>query len=173
VHGLRGDADGRDTWLEIVAALASPARPLSAIHVGEFLDAIWLLHRGLPTQAFDLLTTPPEYFRTWFSGMWRAWYAAVWAEVAVLTGHPGARTRLQRARMLTSDNPITSAIVDRSAALFLGEPDSVRTAADALERAGAGYQWARTLIMCGGADRERGESALAAMGATPMAWPVP
>jgi hypothetical protein len=44
-------------------------------------------------------------------------------------------------------------------------------AAAALEAAGCRYQWARTLVLAGGADRARGEAALAAMGATPMAVP--
>ncbi|HET6876348.1 MAG TPA: LuxR C-terminal-related transcriptional regulator [Jatrophihabitans sp.] len=170
VHGLRGDDAAREAWLEIVAALAAPTRPLSAVHIGEFLDVIWLLHRGRTDQAFAQLTTPPEYFRTWFSGMWRAWYAAVWAEVAVVTGHPDAPARLRRARLFTADNPIASAIVDRSAAL-MGDRAGLRQAAAALESGGARYHWARTLIMCGGVERERGEAVLAAMGATPMVWP--
>jgi predicted ATPase/DNA-binding CsgD family transcriptional regulator len=172
VYGLRGNDDGRDTWLDIVAALASPARPVSAIHVGEFLDAILLLHRGLAHQAFKQLTTPPEYFRTWFSGMWRAWYAAVWAEVAVLTDHPEAPERLERARMVTADNPIAHAVVDRSACL-LGGPHGLGAAAAELDKYGARYQWARTMVMCGGADRALGEAALDAIGAVPMVWPAP
>ena len=48
VHGLRGDDDARAAWLDIVDALATPGRPLSQIHFGEFFDALLLLHRGLP-----------------------------------------------------------------------------------------------------------------------------
>jgi predicted ATPase len=44
-------------------------------------------------------------------------------------------------------------------------------AASALEAAGCRYQWARTLVAIGGAERARGEAALGAMGATVMAWP--
>ena len=44
-------------------------------------------------------------------------------------------------------------------------------AAGALHEAGCRYQWARTLILLGGADRVHGESLLAGMGATPMVWP--
>ena len=46
VHGLRGDDDARAAWLEIVDALATPARPLSTMHFNEFFDALLLLHRG-------------------------------------------------------------------------------------------------------------------------------
>ncbi len=48
---------------------------------------------------------PPEQFHAWDSGMWRPWYAAVWAESAVAAGHQDAPTRIHRARLLTLDNP--------------------------------------------------------------------
>jgi len=44
-------------------------------------------------------------------------------------------------------------------------------AATSLHALGARYQWARTLVMLGGDDRERGEQELAALGASPMPWP--
>ena len=170
VHGLRGDDVARTTWLDIVDGLATPGRPLSEIHFGEFFDALLLLHRGLPDQAMRVLAMPPEQFRSWHNGMWRPWYAALWAEAAVLTGHEDAADRIRRARLMTLDNPIAAAIVDRAAALA-GDRDGLVPAAAALRAAGCGYQWARTLVLIGGAERVRGESALAAMGATPMVWP--
>ena len=45
--------------------------------------------------------------------MWRPWYAALWAEAAVLSGHEDAADRIRRARVATADNPIATAIVDR------------------------------------------------------------
>ena len=62
-------------------------------------------------------------------------------------------------------NPIAAAIVDRAAALA-GDRGGLVPAAAALEAAGCRYQWARTLVFIGGAERARGESVLAAMGAT-------
>ena len=62
IHGLRGDDGARADWLDIVDALATPGRPLSQIHAGEFFDAL-LLHRVLPERAIRLLDTPPEQFR--------------------------------------------------------------------------------------------------------------
>jgi hypothetical protein len=44
-------------------------------------------------------------------------------------------------------------------------------AAAALQLSGCRYQWARTLGFLGGADRARGESVLAEMGAVATAWP--
>ncbi len=173
VHGLRGDDDARAAWLDIVDGLATPGRPLSEIHFGEFFDALLLLHRGHPDQALRLLDTPPEQFREWYNGMWRPWYAALWAEAAVLTGHETAAARIDRARFMTLDNPIAAAIVDRAAAIGgrAGGRDELLAAAAALQAAGCRYQWARTLVVIGGPERVRGESALAAMGATPMVWP--
>ena len=116
------------------------------------------------------LPEPPEQFRDWASGMWRPWYAALWAEAAVVTGHPDAAARIGRARMVTRDNPVAAAIVARAEALR-GDRGGLAPAAAALAAAGCRYQWARTLVATGGTERARGESALAAMGATVMAWP--
>jgi predicted ATPase/DNA-binding CsgD family transcriptional regulator len=173
VYGLRGDDEARAAWLDIVAAVASPVRPLSELHYGEFFDALVLLHRGHAEQAVQLLDTPPEDFRRWYTGQWRPWYAALWAEAAVLAGHPDAADRLRRARLMTTDNPIAAAIVERAAALHVpgGDRDAMSAAAAALDAAGCRYQWARTLVLLGGTDRARGAAALAAMRATPMAGP--
>ena len=132
-----------------------------------------LLHRGHPEQALRLLDTPPEEFREWHNGMWRPWYAALWAEAAVLTRHEDAAARIDRARLMTLDNPIAAAIVDRAAAMGGrgGDRDGLLAAAAALQAAGCRYQWARTLVLIGGPDTGAGESALAAMGATTMVWP--
>ncbi len=171
IHGLRGDDKERADWLDIVDALATPGRPLSAIHFGEFFDALLLLHRGLSAEAMRVLDTPPEDFREWHNGMWRPWYAALWAEAAVLVGHDEAAARIARARLATMDNPIAAAIVDRAAAMANGGRGALVSAAAALKATGCRYQWARTLVLIGGEERVRGEAALAAMGATPMAWP--
>jgi predicted ATPase/DNA-binding CsgD family transcriptional regulator len=170
VYGLRGDDDARAAWLEVVDALATPGRTLSTMHFNEFFDALLLLHRGQGEAAMRLLLAPPEELRTWVSGMWRPWYAALWAEAAVVTGHPDAAGRIRRARLATWDNPVAAAIVERAAALA-GDRAGLAPAAAALSAAGCRYQWARTLVTIGGAERARGEAELAAMGATVMAWP--
>jgi predicted ATPase len=170
LHGLRGDDHAREAWLEIVDALKTPGRSLSDMHFGEFFDAMVLLHRGLPGQAMALMDTPPEQLTTWTSGMWRPWYGALWAEAAVLSGHPDASDRVRRARLATTGNPIAAAIVDRAAALLPGDgdPGGLTAAAGALQEAGCRYQWARTLVCLSGTDRVRGEAELAAMGAASM-----
>jgi predicted ATPase len=168
VCGLRGDEAGRAEWLTVVHALVTPGVPISQIHHGEFFDALVLLHGGRPDEAVTLLATPPEDFRAWYNGLWRPWYAALWAEAAVLAGHPAAAVRIGRARRCAAGNPIALAIVERSAALAAGDRNEVLAAAERLAAAGCRYQWARTLVLAGGPELSRGEDELAAMGATPM-----
>jgi hypothetical protein len=169
VYGLRGDDAARARWLDVVNALQTPRRPISDIHFGEFFDALLLLHRGDHVAAYEMLRAVPEEFTAWYSGMWRPWYAALWVEAAVLCHDTSAAERITRARPLTADNPIASAIVDRAAALGRGDRDGLLAAAAALEKAACRYQWARTLVLAGGAEAATGQAVLAAMGATPMA----
>ena len=168
VCGLRGDDAGRAEWLTVVNMLVTPGLPISKIHHGEFFDALVLLHGGHPQEALTLLATPPEDIRAWYNGLWRPWYAALWAEAAVLAGDPAA-DRIGRARRCAAGNPIALAIVDRSAALASGDRDGMLAAAERLSAAGCRYQWARTLVLADGPERARGENELTAMGATPMA----
>ena len=157
VYGLRGDDDARAAWLEIVDALATPGRPLSSMHFNEFFDALLLLHRGQGEAAMRLLLAPPEDFRTWASGMWRPWYAALWAEAAVVTGHPDAADRIRRARLATWDNPVAAAIVERAAALA-GEPG--RAAPDSTGPGGRGPVGRRVPLSVGpdARDHRRGRT---------------
>ena len=167
VHGLRGDDDARAAWLEIVDALATLGLPLGRFHFDEFFDALLLLHRGKGEAAMRLLLAPPEEFRTWASGMWRPWYAALWAEAAVVTGHPDAAARIRRARLATWDNPVAAAIVARAGAL-IGERDGLAPAAAVRLLLGAVISGPDARDHRRGGAR-RGEAELAAMGATVMA----
>ena len=185
ISALRGDDAARDEWLTVVATLLSPAparassaRPRGPWPFGEFFDAMVLLHRGLATEAVELLAEPPESLVGDLGGTWRAWYAGVWAEAGVLAGLPEPAERLRRARFMAVGNRIAEAVVRRASGLaqLEGEDpgrgrDDLVAAASALRSLGARYQWARTLVMLGGEDRERGLAELAAMGAAPMAWP--
>ncbi len=176
VHALRGDEERRRHWMDVSATLTTPGRPRETIHFGEFFDALVLLHRGEPAEAVALLDEPPEEFVNHYNGMWRPWYASAWAEAAVLAELPDAAHRVARAVPLTVGNPVAQAVVRRAAGLVAGA-DAGRAdlvgAATALRALGARYQWARTLVMLGGDDRERGEQELAALGATPMPWVRP
>jgi hypothetical protein len=168
VHGLRGDDAARTAWIELVDDHRAPGREMTDIRCAEFFDALLLLHRGQHQQALQRLAAPPEQFRTWLDGMWRPWYAAMWAEAALLARHPGAADRIRRARLATAGNPIAAAVVGRAAALAGGDRPEMLATAAALLAAGCRYQWARTLIFAGGEEQKRGETAMADMGATPM-----
>ena len=174
VHALRGDDTARESWMEVVSTLRTPGRSLGMLHFGEFFDALVLLHRGQHAEAVALLEDPPEDFVQHYNVMWRAWYASAWAEAAVLAGLPDAAERIGRARGLTGGNPVVEALLTRASGLAHGSRmgrGELALAATSLHGLGARYQWARTLVMLGGDDRERGEQELAALGASPMPWP--
>jgi predicted ATPase/DNA-binding CsgD family transcriptional regulator len=173
VHGLRGDEEQSAEWRDRTIAIGvTPERlesPLSGY--GPTFDAIVQLHVGDIDAAVARLAVDPDLLRTWFSGEWRPWYAALWAEAAVLARLPDAAGRIERARLSVAANPVATAMVDRAAALADGDADRLTAAAAALEPTGCAYQWARTLVMAGGEHREAGEAALERIGATPMGMP--
>ncbi|TWF77759.1 putative ATPase [Pseudonocardia hierapolitana] len=165
VHGMRGDTAGHDEWMRIVTALVPTARQNHDQHSSAFFEALMLLHLGRAHDAVRCLEIPPHELRRWYQGIWRPWYAAAWAEAGVLAGQPDAAGRIAAVRATTAENAVTAALVHRASALAAGDRTGVLAAADALEAAGCRYQWARSLVLAGGADRERGASELAAMGA--------
>jgi predicted ATPase/DNA-binding CsgD family transcriptional regulator len=178
IHALRGDEAARADWMQIVETLETPGRPLGMVRFGQFFDGLVDLHRGELGPALEVLADPPETFSHHYSGTWRAWYASAWAEAAALAQLPEAEDRLDRAVRLTGGNPIVESLVRRSRGLVhmlstggARGRDELADAASELRSRGARYQWARTLVMLGGADEVEGLAELADMGATPMAWP--
>ncbi|MFC5175200.1 ATP-binding protein [Nocardioides taihuensis] len=178
IHALRGDDEARAEWMTVVATLEEPLRRRRAGAFGKFFDSLVLLHRGRPAEAVELLAQPPESLVGDADAMWRAWYASAWCEAAVLAGLPDAQERLRQAEQVTVGNPVAQAVVLRARGLAGsgagsagGGRDDIVAAASALRSLGARYQWARSLVMLGGADRERGLAELDAMGAAPTAWP--
>ena len=169
VHGLRGDDGSRAEWIDISRSMTTPAQWIRDLQCYEFFDALLLLHRGQHAAALGRLTTQPEDFRSWQNGQWRPWYAAEWAEAAVLARSADVADRIRRARLATAGNPIATAIVSRAAGLAGSDRGELLAAAAALKDAGCHYQWARTLIFAGGQERDRGIAAMALMGATDRA----
>jgi predicted ATPase/DNA-binding CsgD family transcriptional regulator len=165
VHGMRGDTAARDEWMRIFTALVPTARQSHDQHSSAFFESLMLLHLGRPHEAVRRLEIPPHELRRWYQSIWRPWYAAAWAEAGVLAGEPDAPERIASVRATTAENAVTAALVQRAAALAAGDRGGILAAADALEAAGCRYQWARSLLLAGGPERERGASALAAMGA--------
>jgi len=86
----------------------------------------------------------PQVWGFWNTGLWRPWYAALWAEAAVLGNHPDAASRLERSRHAARDNPIATAIVERAAAVAAGDHDALERCASTFARLSCPYQQART-----------------------------
>jgi hypothetical protein len=62
-------------------------------------------------------------------------------------------------------------MTERAAALFEGDTGRLVTVAAELATTGCRYQWARTLVLAGGARTVEGQEAMAELGAAPMAEP--
>jgi predicted ATPase/DNA-binding CsgD family transcriptional regulator len=170
VFGLRGDDRSRGEWLDIAAALTTPGRPSTSVRAAEVFEALVRLHRGEYDAARAVLDAGPEHFRRWYDGLWRPWHVALAAEAAALAGAPDAGRWIDAARPAVAGNRIAEAVVGRAAALG-GNRLALRRIAAGLRAAGGRYQWARTLVLMGGAEQVRGAAVLQAMGAAPMALP--
>ncbi len=111
------------------------------------LDALVALDRDQPDLAVELLSADidgPDPWEGFVSALWRPWYAALWAEAAVLTNHPDAATRLQRSVAATSENPIATTIVHRASDLAHGIYDNLPAHARTFGALGCVYQQRRT-----------------------------
>ncbi|MGH2402316.1 MAG: ATPase, partial [Candidatus Limnocylindria bacterium] len=174
VYGIRGEDEARREWLDILTEMRRAVAAASMIVAPAYmpvLDGLVALHRGELGDALVRLAEAPAS-RRWHwahDAAWRQWYAALWAEAAVLAELADRGERLEWARFIVGHNPIASAIVDRAAAIDAHDPDGLLAAAAALDAAGCRYQRARTLVFSGGAAKAEGETIMAAIGATPMA----
>jgi predicted ATPase/DNA-binding CsgD family transcriptional regulator len=170
IHGLRGDDAARAEWYEITVALGADAEFLGSCGSGyaPTFDGIVLLHRGDAEGALVRLADDPADFTHWHNGEWRPWYAALWAEAAVLCAHESARARIEHARPMAAPNPIAAAIVDRAVALMAEDVEALLGPAGTLNAAGCRYQWARTLVLAGGEQARRGRAVLDALNVAPM-----
>ena len=127
VHGMLGDDERRAEWLRITtAALGIAPEQLAGCATGwaPTFDALLALHRDDSAAALERLSADLDDQRVWgfwITGYWRPWYAALWAEAAVLAHTADAHDRIRRARRATRDNPIATAIVERAAALAAGD----------------------------------------------------
>jgi hypothetical protein len=149
VHGMRGDDDRRAVWVRLTIDIGIDAAQLSRPDLGwpAVFDALLALHRDDPATAVRRLAADiddPRPFRTLGSGPWRPWYAALWAEAAVLDHHPDAAARIRRSRHATRDNPIATAIVDRAEAITDGDHDALARLTITFAQLGCPYQQART-----------------------------
>jgi predicted ATPase/DNA-binding CsgD family transcriptional regulator len=149
-HGIRGDDERRAAWVRLTidlgvdaAGLAGPRRGWPAV-----FDGLLALHRDDPAEAVRRVSgdiDDPELFRALASMQWRPWYAALWAEAAVLDQHPDAADRVARSRHAARDNPIATAMVERAAAIAGGDRGRLARLALTFAQLGCPYQQARTV----------------------------
>jgi predicted ATPase/DNA-binding CsgD family transcriptional regulator len=147
VYGILGDDAGRAEWLRLTKDLIGTTETLAAKAWAPTFDAILALHRGDIRAAVDRLAADLDDPQTWWHAgqiKFRPWYAAVWAEAAVLAHHDDALSRIDRARHAARDNPIASAMVERAAAIAAGDRSAVENLAATFARLGCPYQEART-----------------------------
>jgi hypothetical protein len=147
VHGILGHDEMRAQWLHLVDALNGDQPTITTRAWAPTFDAIVALHHGEFRTASDILAADLDDPETWWHAgqfLYRPWYAAVWAEAAVLDGRPDADDRLQRARQTAAANPIASAMVERAAALAAGDRTAVENLAGTFAALGCPYQQVRT-----------------------------
>ena len=149
VHGMRGDDDRRAAWVHLTIDLGVDAELLAGYRLGwpPVFDGLLALHRNDPATAVRRLAVDlddPELFASWSIGPWRPWYAALWAEAAVLDHHPDAAARVERSRGAARDNPIATAIVERAEAIATDDRDALVRLAITFAQLGCPYQQART-----------------------------
>lgn len=168
VHRIRGDSAAVADWLDVVATIRGvpAAAALRGSAYGEVFDGMALLHCGAVAAARNVLETPGD--SVWLTPIFRPWRSALLAEAAALARATDAPGLIAAARSDTAENPLAAALARRASALYHGDRATLTEAADALDRAGCGYQWARTMVFLGGVAAEIGRDALAAMGAAPM-----
>ena len=151
VHGMRGDDDRRAAWVRLTIDLGVDAERLAGCATGwaPVFDGLLALHRNDAAAAVRRLaptsTTPSCPVRG--RRPWRPWYAALWAEAAVLDHHPDAAARIERSRHAARDNPIATAIVERAAAIAAGDRDTLVRLAITFARLGCPYQATRSTAL--------------------------
>lgn len=171
VHGLRGDLQAREQWLQTLAAFRGVARENLGAGYSDTFDAIVLLHHGDYQQAHTLLAAEPRELRHWTTPLFSQWRAGLLCEAAVLSGASDADELITSAETSTAGNPIAASIVARAAALHMEDHSTLPSIAASFREADYDYQAARTLIFAGGEQRRRGQAIIGDMGAAPMAEP--
>jgi hypothetical protein len=149
VHGMRGDDGRRAAWIRLTIDLGADLEQLAGCLLGwpPVFDGLLALHRNDPAGAMRRLAVDiddPGLFRSIASWEYRPWYAALWAEAAVLGHHPGAAARVERSRHAARDNPLATAIVERAAAIATGDREKLVRLAITFAQLGCPYQQART-----------------------------
>jgi hypothetical protein len=155
VHGMRGDDERRAAWVRLTIDLCADPERLAGCQRGwpPVFDGLLALDRNDPVTAMRRIAADiddPDLSQSWDFATWRPWYAALWAEAAVLGHHPDAAARVARSRHAARDNPIATAIVERAAAITTGDRETLARLAITFARLGCPYQQARTARIAAG-----------------------
>jgi hypothetical protein len=156
MHGMRGDEASRKRWIAVTAALIGDPARLDGCETAwaPSFDAMLALDRNQPDVALARLSADIDdraVFRNSVAYMWLPWYAALWAEAAVLARHQDAAARLARSARATRENPVAAALVARAADLLHGRRSAHRVHAQTLARLGCDYQSQRTRALAAAA----------------------
>jgi len=154
VHGLLGDEKRRRQWLDVTSRLVAhrpTQRPEGRVSGwAPTMDALVWLDQGRPDLALDRLEADiddDDVWGRWNTALWLPWYAALWAEAAVLGHHPEAAARLRRSRSAVQANPIATAVVDRAADLAGGDRADLDRHARTFAALHCSYQERRTRML--------------------------
>ncbi|MET7279901.1 LuxR C-terminal-related transcriptional regulator [Kribbella sp. NPDC005582] len=145
IHGLRGDQEARQDWLDVLASLDTP--PEEAFGYGAVFDTMLLLDQGRLSEALERIARPSAEIWKWVTWIWHHWYVALRAEAAVLAGHPDAADWLTEARTIVAGNPLAAAQVARATALLDGDREAALATAAEFDALGCRYQSARTVML--------------------------
>jgi predicted ATPase/DNA-binding CsgD family transcriptional regulator len=150
VHGILGDDEMRARWLRMTDDLNGGQPTITTQAWAPIFDALVALHHADFRAASKRLAIDPDDAQTWWHAgqiLYRPWYAAVWAEAAVLDRRADARARIQRARHAARANPVASAMIARSAAFAAGDRSAVENLAGTFGTLGCPYQQARSRVL--------------------------
>lgn len=157
VHAMRGADDERNAWVAIAREVSRAPDALedTTLVWPAALDGLALLHLGRPEAALARVSLAPDGIPArsrWHQRLWLAWYAAVWAEAALLTGVDDVEQRCRVAARKSAGNEITDLILDRTLALHQGRRSELPRIADRLLLLGCPYQADRTHRLLAGSD---------------------
>jgi predicted ATPase/DNA-binding CsgD family transcriptional regulator len=150
VHGIRSDDAARDTWEQVTADLIGEHPTMSAAAWRPTFDAMVDLHRGDFGAAVRHLRVEVDDPDTWWHAglmLFRPWYAAVWAEAAVLARRDDWPERVRQAQRAARNNPIATAIVRRAAAFAVADREGVRALESTFAGLACPYQQERTAVL--------------------------
>lgn len=168
-HRLRGDASAVAEWTKVLDRVGTHSGHRHSYLA--ILDGTEMLHGGRFAEALERLAPEPREVWKHVTWLWLHWYVPLRAEAAVLAGDAAAREHITEGREYVRGNPFAEALLDRAEALLDGDRDRLLATAAAFGE--SPYQAARTLVLAGGDEAERGARLVGELGLTPMAQATP